>query len=159
MSKRDGPFHPLRIEADPCDPAEAQAHMAAFVRDFIRPDARGRAEHILFRLGPKEPDRLSDLPELVDDRYTSPPRDLRLPAALPQAGVFFTGRAAWRLALADAEAVSGYLCRDGVWSGVAGSYAAVLHHEWSRWLCYRPAGERRAKPPNPQRAPERGGGK
>ena len=157
MSKRDGPFHPLRIAAVPCDPAVAQAHMAAFVRAFVRSDSRARAEHILFRLGPKEPDRLSNLPKLLDDRYASPPKALHLPPSLPQTGVFFTGREAWLMSLADAETVSGYLCRDGVWSGVAGSYAAVLHHEWSRWLCYRRVCEAAGQAAEPGAAADGGG--
>lgn len=138
MSRRDGPFHPLRIEAVPCEPASAREHLEAFVRAFIRAGVRDRAEHILFRLAPKHPDRLGDLHRLLDERYTSPPQELRLPASLPDTGIYFAGgREAWLLSLADAEVVSVYLCRDAVWSGVSGSYAAFLHHEGQRWLCYR----------------------
>lgn len=75
MSARDGPFHPLRIEAIPCDIARAREHLDSFVRAFIRSNGRSRAEHILFRLAP-HPDRLGALCKLLDDRYTSPPQDL-----------------------------------------------------------------------------------
>ena len=41
------------------------------------------------------------------------------------------------MSLEDAKMVSDYLCRDAVWSGVAGRYAAFLHHETLQWLCFR----------------------
>ena len=138
MSLRDGPFHPLRIDAIPCDMKTAREHLELFVRAFIRSDGRSRAEHILFRLSRKHPDRLGTLHKLLDDRYTSPPQDLSLPTKLPTDGVYYAGGdEAWLLSLENAKTVSDYLCRDAVWSGVAGCYAAFLHHESMQWLCYR----------------------
>jgi hypothetical protein len=138
MSLRDGPFHPLRIEAVPCDMQTAREHLASFVRAFIRSDSRARAEHILFRLAPKYPDRLGGLHKLLDDRYTSPPQYMSLPTQLPGSGIYFAGgNEAWLLSLDDAKLVSNYLCRDAVWSSVAGSYAAFMYHERLHWLCYR----------------------
>ena len=140
MSLSDGPFHPLRIEAVSCDLETAKNHLDSFVRAFVRSDSRARAEHILYRLAPKKPDRLGDLCKLLDDRYTSPPRDLSLPAKLPTNGVYFAGGdEVWLLSLEDAKLVSDYLCRDAVWSGVPGSYAAFLHHDKMQWLCSRPS--------------------
>ena len=138
MSLRDGPFHPLRIEAVRCDPDVARRHLQAFVRAFVRTDSRSRAEHILFRLAPRQAHRLKDLGKLLDERHTSPPRDLQLPGSLPTTGMYYAGgRDAWRLSFADAELASTYLGRDAVWSAVEGSYAAFLHHEGLRWICYR----------------------
>lgn len=42
MGVRDGPFHPLRIEAVAADPEATKRHLEAFVRVFIRPAARER---------------------------------------------------------------------------------------------------------------------
>jgi hypothetical protein len=139
MGVRDGPFHPLRIEAVAGDPEATKRHIDAFVRVFIRPEARERASHVIFKLAPRHPDRLGDLHRLLDDRYTGPPQDLRLPPSLPDSGLYFDGKNSWVLTLADAELVSGYLCRDALWFGISGRYAAFLHHEWRRWLCYRPS--------------------
>src|SRR5436853_83149 len=124
MGVRDEPFHPLRIEAVASDPEATRSHLEAFVRAFIRPEARERASHVLFKFAPRHPDQLGPLHRLLDDRYTSPPRDLRLPLSLPDSGIYFDGRMAWVLSLADAELVSGYLYRDALWSGISGSYAA-----------------------------------
>ena len=145
MRLRDGPFHPLRIEAVPSDPDTARQHLEAFVRAFVRSDSRARAEHILFRLAPRQSHRLKDLGKLLDERHTSPPQELRLPAFLPTIGVYYAGGSdAWRLSLADAELASTYLGHDAIWSAVEGSYAAFLHHEGLRWICYRPPAGRRA---------------
>jgi hypothetical protein len=140
MSLRDGPFHPLRIEGVRCDMETARQHLDAFVLAFVRSDRRARAQHILFRLATKHPDRLGALCKLLDDRHTSPPQDLTLPTKLPAIGIYFAGgNEAWLLSPVDAGLVSCYLGRDAVWSGVAGSYAAFLHHEGLRWLRYRMA--------------------
>jgi len=158
MSLRDGSFHPLRIEAVPCDMKTAREHLDAFVVAFTRSDDRARAQHILFRLAPKHPDRLGALYKLLDDRYTSPPQDLSLPAKLPTTGVYFAGgHEAWLLSLEDAMVVSDYLCRDAVWSGVAGRYAVFLHHERMRWICYRSRIPKTAKPAEPDAVPDHGG--
>lgn len=138
MSLRDGPFHPLRIEAVPCDMGTAREHLSSFVRSFVRADGQARSEHILFRLARKHPDRLGALYKLLNDRYTSPPQDLSFPPNLPTSGVYLAGGdEAWLLQLEDAKVVSDYFCRDAVWSGVAGIYAEFLHHETMQWLCYR----------------------
>jgi hypothetical protein len=50
MIARDGPFHPLKIEATACDPEIARKHLESFISSFIRSDGRSRAHHILFRL-------------------------------------------------------------------------------------------------------------
>lgn len=140
MSHREGPFHPLQIEAVPCDMETAREHLRAFVRAFVRSDRLTRAEHLSFRLAPKQPDRLGALHQLLDDRYISPPHELSLPSNLPATGVYFAGRdEAWVLSLSDAQIASSYLCRDAVWSGLTGVYAAFLHHEGSQLLCYRPS--------------------
>ena len=137
---RDQPFHPLQIASVPCDMETVRIHVDAFILAFVRSDRRERARHIMFRLATKQPHRLGALCKLLDDRYTSPPRDLILPMELPAAGIYFAGgNEAWLLSLVDAELVSCYLGHDAVWSGVAGSYAAFLHHEGARWLCYRKA--------------------
>src|SRR5688572_16882899 len=44
MSHRKGPFHPLRIEAIPCDSETVREHLDSFVRAFIRSEDRSRAE-------------------------------------------------------------------------------------------------------------------
>jgi hypothetical protein len=138
MSVRDGPFHPLRIDAVPCETGAMREHLEGFIKSFIRSDGKARAQHILLRLGIKHPDRLKDIYKLLDDRHTSPPQEWHLPASLPSSGIYFAGgEDGWLLSLTDAEVVSGYLCQDAIWSGVCGSYAAFLHHEGSRWVCYR----------------------
>src|SRR5206468_1500230 len=91
MSVRDGPFHPLRVAATPCEAATVREHLSAFIRRFIRPDRRDRAEHVVFRLAPNDADRLKDLQHMLDERYTAPPRDPRLPAGLPDVGVYYAG--------------------------------------------------------------------
>ena len=146
VSRRDGPFHPLRIHAVKCDMETARQHLVAFIRAFISYDARARAEHIVFRLAPKNPNRIADLHKLLDERFTSPPKDLAIPTKLPTTGVYFEGGdEAWLLSLEDAMCVSNYLTRDAIWSGVAGNYAVFLHHEGLKWYCYRslPSGERK----------------
>jgi hypothetical protein len=61
-----------------------------------------------------------------------------MPGSLPTTGVYYAGgRDAWQLSLADAELASTYLGHDAVWSAIEGSYAAFLHHEGLRWICYR----------------------
>jgi hypothetical protein len=139
MSVRDGPFHPLRIEAVACDPLIARQHIEAFIGSFIRAGSRERAQHIVFKLAPKDPHRLKDLWKLLDERFTSPPQKFNSLPATPPIGIYITGKVeVWLLSLADAETVSGYLGQDAIWSGTCGSYAAFLDHEWHRWICYRP---------------------
>lgn len=138
MSVRDGPFHPLRVEATPCEAATVREHLSAFIRRFTRPDRRDRAEHIVFRLAPNDADRLKVLQHMLDERYTAPPRDLRLPADLPDVGVYYAGGdQGWLMHRTDAEIVSSYLGRDAVWSGITGTYAVFLQHHGLRWVCYR----------------------
>jgi hypothetical protein len=139
MSARGGPFHPLRIDAAPCDADVLQQHLAAFLRSFIRRDRRERAEHIVFRLAPDDSDRLGELHRMLDERYSSPPRELRLPHGLPEAGVYYAGGTeGWMVQRADAEMATGFLGRDAIWSAVPGVYAWFLFHENLRWECYRP---------------------
>jgi hypothetical protein len=138
MSVRDGPFHPLKIDAVPCDPEVIRQHLGAFVQSFIRKARQPRAEHIVFRLAAKQAHRLGQLQSMLDERYTSPTKQLRLPSGLPDLGVYFAGgRDGWIIHRSDAELASGYLGCDAIWSGVPGTYGMFLHHEGTQWLCYR----------------------
>jgi hypothetical protein len=138
MKARRGPFHPLRIEATPCDAAVVQEHLAAFVRKFVRADRRDRAEHVVFRLAPKDADELKALQHMLDERYTAPPRVFRLPTDLPEVGVYYAGGdQGWVIRRNDAEVASSYLGQDAIWSGIAGTFAVFLQHHGLRWVCYR----------------------
>jgi len=138
MKQKQGPFHPLRIEAVPCNMDIAQEHLAAFTQSFVRYDRRERAKHILFHLSLKRPHRhLCEISNMLDERYTTPPQPLPIQANLPTHGVYFAGgNEAWQMSLSDAETAQ-YLGQDAIWSAIAGSYAVFLHHENMQWICYR----------------------
>jgi hypothetical protein len=138
MKTRRGPFHPLHIDATPCGDAVVRDHLAEFVRRFVRADRRDRAEHVVFRLAPKDADELKALQHMLDERYTTPPSEIILPTDLPELGVYYAGgNEGWIVRRDDVEAASSYLGRDAVWSAIAGVYAMFLQHHGMRWVCYR----------------------
>src|SRR5215468_3949643 len=93
-NSRGGRALPMRLRDPfrgdtPCSPEVLKQHLQAFVDSFMKCDSRYRASILMFRRSRKQPHVLKDLYKLLDERFSSPPTELRLPKGLPTNGVFF----------------------------------------------------------------------
>lgn len=134
----------LGIARIACEPAEAGAHVAAFIAAFVAVDARERATALWRRdgWGP----RLSKLlfrrldPRwcALDDRQSRPSH---WPASFLRQGVYVDrGGDGLRMSLENASSASLARCRDALFSVEPGRLAVLFHHEWGVVWCAIAAG-------------------